>query len=242
MPPGGCSTGSGGELSDGAVRADPQCRPLWASALQNLGAVPPSAPMTVAVAAQADFRRMLAPCVELDGTARTGPAYPLLLVGAVDVLFGPISRPSTAASSPSRRHDPRFGCDPHALPLRAPSTASPTGTGLFSQNPPVRELVDSQPDELWVIQINPRRMTAEPRTVRSRSPTAATSWPATSPCTRSCASSRRSTDCSTRARSRPDGPYRPIVVRVIEFLPRAPARPARERRRSSTAIPRSSRS
>jgi len=37
--------------------------------------------------------------------------------------------------------------------------------GLFSQNPPVRELVDTRPDELWVIQINPRRWDGEPRTM-----------------------------------------------------------------------------
>jgi len=35
--------------------------------------------------------------------------------------------------------------------------------GLFSQNPPVRELVDAHPDEIWVIQINPTRVDSEPR-------------------------------------------------------------------------------
>ncbi|MBV8997334.1 MAG: nuclear transport factor 2 family protein, partial [Pseudonocardiales bacterium] len=34
-----------------------------------------------------------------------------------------------------------------------------------SQNPPVRELLDSRPDELWVIQINPTARAAEPRSV-----------------------------------------------------------------------------
>ena len=29
--------------------------------------------------------------------------------------------------------------------------------GLFSQNPPVRELLDAQPHALWVIQINPQQ-------------------------------------------------------------------------------------
>jgi NTE family protein len=28
--------------------------------------------------------------------------------------------------------------------------------GLFSQNPPIKELVDAKPDEIWVIQINPK--------------------------------------------------------------------------------------
>src|SRR5262249_44321339 len=37
--------------------------------------------------------------------------------------------------------------------------------GLFSQNPPIRELMASQPDELWVIQINPTESEDEPRTM-----------------------------------------------------------------------------
>jgi NTE family protein len=35
--------------------------------------------------------------------------------------------------------------------------------GLFSQIPPVRELVDVRPDEIWVVQINPTRLDTEPR-------------------------------------------------------------------------------
>jgi NTE family protein len=34
--------------------------------------------------------------------------------------------------------------------------------GLFSQNPPVRDLPDASPDEIWIIQINPSRLVAEP--------------------------------------------------------------------------------
>ena len=37
--------------------------------------------------------------------------------------------------------------------------------GLFSQNPPVRELVDTAPDEIWVIQINAPERETEPTTV-----------------------------------------------------------------------------
>ena len=36
--------------------------------------------------------------------------------------------------------------------------------GLFSQNPPVAPLLDDDPDELWVVQINPTRRDDEPRT------------------------------------------------------------------------------
>ncbi|HWB71208.1 MAG TPA: patatin-like phospholipase family protein [Egibacteraceae bacterium] len=34
--------------------------------------------------------------------------------------------------------------------------------GLLSQNPPVRELPDARPDEIWVIQINPSARGQEP--------------------------------------------------------------------------------
>lgn len=39
--------------------------------------------------------------------------------------------------------------------------------GMFSQNPPLRDLLelDPKPEELWVIRLNPRRRTAEPVTV-----------------------------------------------------------------------------
>jgi Predicted esterase of the alpha-beta hydrolase superfamily len=37
--------------------------------------------------------------------------------------------------------------------------------GLFSQNPPVRQLPDAGPDEIWVIRINPRARATEPKTV-----------------------------------------------------------------------------
>jgi len=37
--------------------------------------------------------------------------------------------------------------------------------GLFSQNPPVRELTETSPDEIWVIQINPPRRKKEPTSI-----------------------------------------------------------------------------
>ena len=37
--------------------------------------------------------------------------------------------------------------------------------GLFSQSPPVRELPDARPDEIWVIQINPDTSESEPKTM-----------------------------------------------------------------------------
>ncbi|HSK99307.1 MAG TPA: patatin-like phospholipase family protein [Rubrobacteraceae bacterium] len=36
--------------------------------------------------------------------------------------------------------------------------------GLYSQNPPVRELADADPDEIWIIQIDPEEVREEPET------------------------------------------------------------------------------
>ncbi|MDQ3966525.1 MAG: patatin-like phospholipase family protein [Actinomycetota bacterium] len=36
--------------------------------------------------------------------------------------------------------------------------------GLYSQNPPVRDLTNADPDEIWVIQINPEEIDKEPKT------------------------------------------------------------------------------
>jgi NTE family protein len=92
------------------------------------------------------------------------PDDPMLLIGAVDVLTGEFRT---------------FNSRREAITAEAvlASAAIPTlfravhldgGTywdGLFSQNPPVRELADTRPDEIWVIQINPRDRDDEPRTV-----------------------------------------------------------------------------
>ena len=37
--------------------------------------------------------------------------------------------------------------------------------GLFSHNPPVRELPDAKPNEIWVIQTNPERSVSEPKSM-----------------------------------------------------------------------------
>ena len=129
-------------------------------------------------------------------------------IGAVDVLSGRLQ----GLQQPPRPHhggdDPRLGGDPHPVPRGAASTAAPTGTACSRRTRRCASSSTRSPDEIWVIQINPRRRTPS-RARRSRSPTGATSCRATSRCTRSCASSRRSTSCSRRARS----PGRPLPAR-----------------------------
>ena len=90
--------------------------------------------------------------------------HPLLLVGAVDVLSGRFR------AFHSRRD--RIAADmilaSAAIPTLFPTVRTDDGVywdGLFSQNPPVRELLEAEPDELWVIQINPTTTRDEPRSV-----------------------------------------------------------------------------
>ena len=141
---------------------------LWASAWRNFGVAPPEVspyhnPASVLGAGQ--FRQLLTRQVdfariEVDAAARN----PLLLIGAVDVLSGQFRTFSS-------RHD-QITADTilasAAIPTLFRAVRLDNGTywdGLFSQNPPVRELLDARPDELWVIQINPQQLDTEPTTL-----------------------------------------------------------------------------
>ncbi len=111
-----------------------------------------------------EFKRMLRRHVDFDRLQpEPDPAQPLLLIGAVDVLSGDfrafdsrrdaISADTILASA--------------AIPTLFRSVHLDGGTywdGLFSQNPPIRDLIDARPDEIWVIQINPKQSETEPKT------------------------------------------------------------------------------
>jgi NTE family protein len=135
----------------------------WAGALQDVVAVPAVSPYAnpFADAAPAELTRMLE--ARVDFAALPDPdRAPLLLIGAVDVLSGDFK----AFDSRRDRLSVETILASAAIPTLFRAVHVDGGTywdGLFSQNPPVRELVDAQPDELWVIQINPRRLDAEPR-------------------------------------------------------------------------------
>jgi NTE family protein len=129
---------------------------------------------------------------------------PLLLVGAADVLTGDFK----AFSSRRREITVNAMLASAAVPLlfRAVEEAGRYyWDGLFSQNPPVRELPDAGSEGLWVIRINPRIRPTVPKTVGD----IADRWnelAATSRWSRSCTSSARSTsgpiDSGTRTAHR----------------------------------------
>jgi NTE family protein len=88
----------------------------------------------------------------------------MLLVGAVDVRSGEFR----AFNSRRDRITAEMILASAAIPTLFRAVRVGDGAywdGLFSQNPPVRELVDTRPDEIWVIQINPKEGDGEPRTM-----------------------------------------------------------------------------
>jgi NTE family protein len=89
----------------------------------------------------------------------------VLLVGAVDVLSGEFR----TFNSRRERITSETILASAAIPTLFRSVRTGDGgtywDGLFSQNPPVRELTEEGPDEIWVVQINPKELQNEPRTV-----------------------------------------------------------------------------
>jgi NTE family protein len=116
-----------------------------------------------AAAGSDEFKRLLERRVDFASVEPEGAgARPALLVGAVDVLSG------SFRTFDSRRD--RITADTilasAAIPTLFRAVPIEDGVywdGLFSQNPPIRELAELAPDEIWVIQINPSRREAVPR-------------------------------------------------------------------------------
>jgi NTE family protein len=141
---------------------------LWASNLQNFVTMPAISPYDNPFSASVleEFKRMLERRVDF-GKLEVQPedSYPVLLVGAVDVLSGEFR----AFNSRREKITPEIILASAAIPTLFRSVRSGDGgtywDGLFSQNPPVRELTDEGPDEIWVVQINPKELETEPRTV-----------------------------------------------------------------------------
>jgi predicted acylesterase/phospholipase RssA len=135
------------------------------SSLQNVGAAPAVSPYHAPTVALDQFRGLLTHLVDFDRIEPDPQArLPMLLIGAVDVLSGDFR----AFNSRRDRITPDTVLASAAIPNLFPAVPTDGGTywdGLFSQNPPVRELLDTLPDEIWIIQINPKESTTEPRTV-----------------------------------------------------------------------------
>lgn len=142
---------------------------LWGHRMSEAVAVPAVSPYLNpgAVWSSNLLRRMIDDTVDLAADqdyATASITDPMLLVGAVDVLQGVF-----------RTFDSRDGeistdalLASAAIPNLFRSVTLGRNVywdGLFSQNPPVHKLLDCDPDEVWVIQVNPSRVDAEPTTI-----------------------------------------------------------------------------
>ncbi|QCU79194.1 patatin [Citricoccus sp. SGAir0253] len=142
---------------------------LWGHRMSETVAVPAVNPYLNAGAAWSaqQLRAAIDRVVDLDAAqeyATASVADPMLLIGAVDVLEGAFR------TFDSRRGE--ISTDALLASAAIPSIFRAVRLGggvywdgLFSQNPPVHRLLDSRPDEVWVIQVNPSRVAAEPVTV-----------------------------------------------------------------------------
>ncbi len=135
--------------------------------LEGRVSLPTVSPYVYPDLAGAAFTDLLTRHVDVDRLARLQESPPEdqpLLLGASDVLTGDFK----AFSSRRREITVNAVLASAAVPLLFRAVEEKGRyywDGLFSQNPPVRELPEAGPDEIWVIRINPRGRTTEPKTV-----------------------------------------------------------------------------
>jgi NTE family protein len=141
---------------------------VWAANLQNVITTPAISPYhnPFSEIGLEEFRRMLERRVDFERLeVQPEGSHPVLIVGAVDVLTGEFR----AFDSRRDKISAETILASAAIPTLFRSVRLDDGgtywDGLFSQNPPVRELSEEGPDEIWVIQINPKEAGTEPRTV-----------------------------------------------------------------------------
>lgn len=139
---------------------------VTAGLVQSLGLAPPLNPYLVPPPfdGREEFRRLLRRHVDFEAlTVDAAADHPRLVLGAVDVRSGAFR----AFDSRRDRITPDTVLASAAIPTLFRAVHVEGGAywdGLFSQNPPVAPLLDDDPDELWVVQINPTRRDDEPRT------------------------------------------------------------------------------
>jgi NTE family protein len=133
----------------------------------NIGGTPTLSPYNTYTStwAQNQLKGMLEKHVDFErANELVQPSSPMLLLGAVDILSGEFM----AFNNRRDKINVDMILASAALPTLFKAVHTNGGVywdGLFSQNPPVRELPDAGPNEVWVIQIDPQRRSAGPRTM-----------------------------------------------------------------------------
>ena len=137
--------------------------------LEGRVALPMVSPYAYPEVARAALAELLGAQVDFDEVARlqqpsTTDGRPLLLVGAVDVASGAHRAFSSWRGEITLNSILASAAVP-PLFRAVHDGGSYYWDGLFSQNPPVRELPDADPEEIWVIRINPLARAREPTTI-----------------------------------------------------------------------------
>jgi NTE family protein len=139
----------------------------------------------------------------------------MLLIGAVDVLTGEFKAFDSRRDPISVGDAPRVGGDPDAVPVRAPRRRGLLGR-LFSQNPPVRELIDARPTRSGSSR-STRRASGASRGPRSRSRTRRNELSGNLSLHQELHFIEKIDQLLEEGVLAPDGRFRTIVVRVIEL-------------------------
>jgi NTE family protein len=136
---------------------------VTASRLEGTVALPAVSPYAFPPWPEQRLRQHLDRLVPPDAvTAVTGG--PLLLIGAVDVRSGEFRAFNSARHEVSTDAVLASAAIPNLF-RAVQIDGEAYWDGLFSQNPPVRELPDAAPDAIWVVRINPATREEEPTSV-----------------------------------------------------------------------------
>ncbi|MDO5682351.1 MAG: hypothetical protein Q4G46_05945 [Propionibacteriaceae bacterium] len=108
------------------------------------------------------LRSLVRSVIDFDGLSElaVAPGAPLLLLGAVDMVSGK----SSTFSSRAGEINVDAVLEAAAIPslLRSATQYTSWIDSQMAQNPPVSTLLESAPDEVWIIQVNPTSIDHEP--------------------------------------------------------------------------------
>jgi NTE family protein len=139
---------------------------FWSVWLASLPVTAEVSPYTYMPVAEDTLRALLAKYLRLEGLdPDVRRKQPKLLVGATDIESGD----RVIFDGERLTYDQAVASAAVPPIFRAVKAGGRLcWDGLFSTNPPVRELTDlpDRPDEIWVVQINPQHRNVEPTTVR----------------------------------------------------------------------------
>lgn len=141
---------------------------LWGSKMTGSFTTPSFSPYDSFLSAwnKEHLRTLVRSVIDFDELSQlaTAPDAPLLLLGAMEVVTGELRTYSSRRGEITA--DAVLASAAIATMFRSISMhGGAYWDGFMSQNPPVRDLMSSRPDEIWVIQVNPTSIDYEPTTV-----------------------------------------------------------------------------